>query len=71
MKALLMLLKPFKGILKKTIKNEIKENKDKIISMLCTKVKLPMTGEEQEKHITDIYKEVEELILAMVDTIWI
>lgn len=66
MKALFRMLKPMiKGILI----SQMKSQQDKIVTLLMKKIELNMSGEQEEKVITDIYDSLEAIIKAQIEAV--
>lgn len=64
----ILLLLGFKEMIKKLIKDELKNNKDKVVEFINSKIDIPFLNEEEEKErFNRIYEGIEEFTISIVD----
>lgn len=66
MKAIFRMLKP---MIKAILISQMKSQQDKIVTLLMKKIQLNMSGEEEEKVLTDIYDALEAIIKAQIEAV--
>lgn len=59
----------FKPLIKKLLISQMKSQQDFIISFILNKIKLPLTGEQEEQVVTVLYDALEEVIINQVEKI--
>ena len=64
----ILLLLGFKAMIKKLIKDELKNNKEKILEFINKRIDIPkLTEKEEAERFTEVYEAIEDFADAIID----